>query len=336
MSLYIQEKYIRLISPKLDKFQWIGSGQDTATFRCPMCGDSEKSEYKTRGYFYKTKNDNYSYKCHNCGTGMGVYDFLMFKEPSLAGEFLKEIYMSKSRKTVYKPKVLNVCEPVRYEIEGLSRLVDNPFAMKYVKSRKIPESYYSKLFYTDNYQQWINDYISPKKFKNVYKTDKRLVIPFYDSESKPYAFQGRSLEEDSSLRYITINESKKTLIYGLEMVDFAKDVYILEGPIDSMYVDNSLAVAGSALMKLASYDRGNFVYVFDNQPRNKEIVKIIDRLLHNNSKARIVLLPDMIKEKDIGAMMENGLDKSELMSILKEYCYSGLMARHKFTLWRKI
>ena len=61
---YIDQKYIMMISSRLQKFKKIKSG--LYNFRCNICGDSQKNRNKARGYLYQVKN-NTNFKCHNQG-----------------------------------------------------------------------------------------------------------------------------------------------------------------------------------------------------------------------------------------------------------------------------
>ena len=61
---YIDQKYLLLVSPQLKLFKKKSDG--LYNFRCPYCGDSQKSRTKARGYVFRKKNDLF-YKCHNCG-----------------------------------------------------------------------------------------------------------------------------------------------------------------------------------------------------------------------------------------------------------------------------
>ena len=86
--LYLDTKYISLISGKLQKFK---KSNTTYNFRCPYCGDSQKNKNRARGYFFQKKG-SYIFKCHNCGVGRTLANFLKDNDSSLFSEYLLESY----------------------------------------------------------------------------------------------------------------------------------------------------------------------------------------------------------------------------------------------------
>ncbi len=75
----------------------------------------------------------------------------------------------------------------------------------------------------------------------------------------------------------------------------------------------------------------NYIWVFDNEPRNREIVERIDKTIGRGDK--IVIWPKQIVEKDINDMVLSGHD---IMSILQSNTHSGLAAKVKFNNWKKV
>lgn len=345
MSKHIQKKYIDLISDRLERFKWEGAYQDIARCRCPLCGDSKKSKYKTRGYFYTTSNGNYAYKCHNCGARVSLLEFLNIMDNSIAQNYRRETFLYKknygwdtekisdSNGSLLNTDLFKQTVSFNDSVPDAIKALDSDIALDYLQRRKIPEKYWKDLYYTDHFQRWVNTNISSGKFQKLVESDKRLIIPFRTHKKKIYAYQGRTLE-DSYLRYITINEYKKPLVYGLDRCNTKEKVYIFEGPIDSMYVENSLACAGANLKRLAGLS--NAVFVFDNQPRNVEIVKIIEELLKSNPNISMCLFPDNIEEKDIGELVESGYSLVDVKNFIDENTYTGMKARLKFIQWKKI
>ena len=125
-------------------------------------------------------------------------------------------------------------------------------------------------------------------------------------------------------KYITIVlDSERDKIYGLNNVDWNKKVYVVEGPIDSLFLDNCIATAQSDL-RISKKD--NVILIPDNEPRNKEIVKQIERFI--NDGYSVVLWPEYVKEKDINEMILSGKSKSEIQKIINENVYSGIKPKH--------
>ena len=243
MSSYIDLKFINDISSRLTLFK--KKGDYLFNFRCPHCGDSKKNKTKARGFFYRVKNDMF-FKCHNCGTGQSLANFIKFIDPKLYEEYLLERYKRsapstpKPKFTDFKPKFkeTNILEKYK-KISGLD---DKHPAKKYLQDRKIPVIHYDKFYLVDKFYELV------KKVKKdiVIKNDHpRLVIPFYDTTGKLFAFQGRAFGKELP-KYVTIKlDENKRKIYGLERVNMADNIKIVEGPIDSLFLNNCLAMGGA-------------------------------------------------------------------------------------------
>ena len=146
-----------------------------------------------------------------------------------------------------------------------------------------------------------------------------------------FAFQGRAFGNEQP-KYITIVlDSQKEKIYGLNRIDWKKTVYVVEGPIDSLFLDNCIATAQSDLRLKNRKD--NIVLVPDNEPRNEQIVKQIEKFINNNYS--VVLWPESVKEKDINEMIISGKTKSDIQHLIEQNTFNGISAKLKFTNWRK-
>ena len=346
MSLYIDKKYASLLSNKLEKFKW--QPGDKAQFRCPLCGDSSKSKLKTRGGFFPNIKDNFLMcGCFNCGYYAPFGAFLKQIDANLHKEYVlekfkyennhkwaKETTTQNTRNIIAKAPTVALNEPLTH-LKKISQL--DPFhpAAAYIRNRKIPFEFHDKLYYTDNYKKWINDYIEPNKFKYVDgKPDERIVIPFLNSAGTPFAYQGRFIgDPDSNTeRYITCNPvPSNLLLFGVERLDAGKPVYVVEGPLDSLFVPNCVAVAGSALTKLLKYKKLDLIFCFDNEPHSATICKIMEKVIENDKK--IVIWPKTVKQKDINDMVLAG---KNVLDIVQKNCYNGLTSRLKFNEWKRI
>jgi len=348
MTINIDEKHILLISSHLSQFK---KAEQNYRCRCPLCGDSKKSKIKSRGYFLRG-DEGFSFFCQNCGASMALSQFIENVAPEMLSEYKFEKFKANNSndwsKPVSKPAPKKTIQTVArttsdYQCKNLisvKNLPDGHKCKEYVKRRMIPERFWEKLFYTDNYMKWINENVKADKFdkKRVPVLDQRLVIPFYDSSLTPYGYQGRALVDgEHVLRYITIHEKtdEDVLLYGLDVIDTNKTLYVLEGPIDSMFINNALAAAGSSLMKLLKYEGLDDVYVFDNQNRSPEIIALMEKVIALNKK--VVIFPKHIIWKDINDMIEKGhMKQQEVMSLLEDNTYKGLKANLKFTEWKEI
>lgn len=345
MSLYTDNKYIRLISSRLRNFKQ--KKDDLYNFSCPICGDSRKNLHKARGYAFKKGNDLF-YTCHNCGVGTTLAKLIEHIDPTLYKEYILERYTSgevgrgKTKSTIpfniKPPKFGSIEDKKGYEhAEFCSDLTDENSCKVYLKSRKIPEKYYSKLLYTKHYKLFI-DTLIPDHGKDKLTDDERLVIPFFDEYNELIAVSGRALSTTTNkLRYVTLRtkESNEKLIYGLERVDKNKLVKIVEGPIDSLFLDNCVASGDSNLTIAAkTLNAKDMVLIFDNEPKNKEIVNMVKTAIDNNYK--VVIWPENISEKDINDMIISGRTAEDIENIIKTNTFSGLEAFVKLTFWKRV
>ena len=321
----VDSKYIGLVSSRLKKFKRVKA--DLYNFRCPICGDSQKHKNKARGYFYQVKN-NTNFKCHNCGASLSLNNFLKqldnvlhkqyimekFKEGHTGKNFVVEEPKFDFKKPEFKSKLdLPLCSEVKV-------------ARDYLQSRKIDPS---NFYYAEKFKEFVNSY--KKTFESIVKDEPRIIIPLHFNKQL-IGFQGRSLRSTSGgYKYITImldDDSPK--IYGLDEIDKKQTVYVVEGPFDSTFVKNSVAFCGSD-GNVAHLEGSSIVYVYDNEPRNKEIVEKISGCVTKGEQ--IVIWPNNIIQKDINDMFLAGHD---IMRVLESNTYSGLEANIKFNHWKKV
>ena len=321
----VDSKYIGLISSRLQKFKRVKA--DLYNFRCPICGDSQKHKNKARGYFYQVKT-NTNYKCHNCGVSLSFNNFLKQIDATLHKQYVMEKFKeghAGGRNFVVEEPKFNFKKPVFKKSLDLPRASEVPIATKYLEKRKINPNLF---YFTSEFQKWTNTH--KQTFNNINKDESRVIIPLHDTEKNLIGFQGRSLGPNS-VKYITVMLSEDSpKIYGLDKIDETKPIFITEGPFDSTFVENSVAMCGSDL-DVRTFGWSNYIWVFDNEPRNREIVERIDKTIGRGDK--IVIWPKQIVEKDINDMVLSGHD---IMSILQSNTYSGLQAKVKFNNWKKV
>ena len=321
----VDSKYIGLISSRLQKFKRVKA--DLYNFRCPICGDSQKHKNKARGYFYQVKT-NTNYKCHNCGASLSFNNFLKQIDSTLHKQYVMEKFKeghAGGRNFVVEEPKFDFKKPVFRKKLDLPRASEVPIAKEYLERRKLDPS---KFFFTNKFKEWTNTH--KKTFDNITRDESRIVIPLYDVKNNLIGFQGRSLVPNS-VKYITvmINEEAPK-IYGLDKVKTEKPIYILEGPFDSTLVENSVAMCGSDL-DIRTFGWCDYIWVFDNEPRNREIVERIDKTIGRGDQ--VVIWPSNIKEKDVNDMTLSGHD---VKSVLESNTYSGLKAKIKFNNWKKV
>ena len=333
MSSYIDLKFINDLSGRLSQFK--KKTDYLFNFRCPHCGDSQKSKTKARAYLYRVKNDMF-FKCHNCGQGQNLANFIKFVDPKLYESYLLERYKKSAPATPkpkfdFKPTKFTNQTPID-DLKSIKDLPEDHPARLYCDNRKIPEKYFDKLFLSDKFMTLVNE-VKPNTYK-ITKDHPRLIIPFYDTTGKVFAFQGRAFGKEQP-KYLTIKlDENKQKVYGLDKVNFQQPIYITEGPIDSLFIDNCLAAGGADLFLKNKIPNENITYIFDNEPRNKEIVKRMYKVIEQDFN--VVIWPEDLQLKDVNDMIMSGLTKFELQDIISNNTYSKLSALTKLNYWKKI
>ena len=338
MSLYIDVKYLNMASSRFELFK--RKGDYLFNVRCPICGDSQKNKRKMRGYLFK-KNNDLLYKCHNCqwsgsfGKLLQEIDSVLYKQYVLErfseGETGKGKAHSKPQKVFdFKPNFKqNKC----LIDELMDKLSDLPYdheAVKYATERGLPKDSFNRLYYVDNVKNVSN---LNEKYKESIKTEEpRLAIPFINEAGRMTAVSLRAMRGEA-LRYILIKvDEDAPTVFGMDTVDKTLPVVVVEGPLDSLFIPNSVACAGTSFNKIdeLGLDKETTTIVFDNQPRNKEVCALVDKYI--DLGYNVVIWPETATGKDINEMENEGIDSYKLIT---GNTYSGLSAKAKFTLWRK-
>jgi transcription elongation factor Elf1 len=327
---FVDSKYIGLVSVRLQKFSKKKEG--LYTFRCPYCGDSEKNRNRTRGYIYKHKNDH-NFKCHNCGLSRSFTNFLKDQDVSLYDQYVMERYKSGlTGKMSNTPNpVIPSSKPVfakkDFDLPRITELNNSHPAKVYLKSRQIPEKRLREFYFCEEFKKWTNQ--QKHTFDNTDNDEPRIIIPLKDKNGI-FGFQGRTLNPKSKLRYITVMlDDDKPKIYGLDKIDDNETIYVTEGPFDSTFIRNSIAMCGSDVN--LSSDNHRYVFVFDNEPRNKQIVDRIEKTIQKGHQ--VVIWKNDILEKDLNDMVLAGLD---VQSVVECNTYHGLEAKVKFIGWKRV
>lgn len=339
--LWLDIKYMCLLTNRLKNYKRKSS--NLFNFSCVYCDDSLKNDKRSRAYVYE-KSGKLKYHCHNCDIHPRFRDFLQFMDEGLYKEWMKEAFQEPGA-----PRVLSETEVFVQKLKGPTYISDSPLkdlkrvsqlplnhpCRKYVVARQIPVAIHYKLFFCPKFYEWTNTFI-PGKFseKALVYDGPRLVMPFIDRSDAFNGYQGRSLDPKDEIRYITIMlDENKPRVYGLDSVDFNRQYFCFEGPIDSMFIENSISSAGgdivSELSKLKC-NMDNAVIVYDNEPRNKDTVKKINRAITLGFK--VVVWPENLEVKDVNAMI---LEKLNPVEIIKQNIYSGLTAHLKVSSWNK-
>jgi hypothetical protein len=342
--MYIDIKFLQTISYRLENFKKKSS--NIWNCRCPICGDSARKN-KARGYFFSSSGKNYlQYKCHNCAVSRRFDKFLKEFDPNQYGNYILEKYADNNN-NIDKKNVESTLdfiptfvEPKTEErlidsiMDRLDNLPDTHEAIQYVRSRKIPAGAFRRLYFVGD----IRDIgqLNAKYKASITSSESRLGIPFYNRDGKLTSISLRGMRGES-LRYISVKiDEDAPTVFGMDQVDLNKDVLVVEGPLDSLFLPNCIACAGTAFNKIAEMNipKEKVTIIFDNQPKNKEVCSLVHKYIEQGYK--VVLWPDSVPGKDINEMIQHDLSSEDILEIIKSNTFSGLQARAKYAMWRKI
>ena len=337
MSIITDTKYLSLLSPRLDRFKKV---RDYLwNFRCPQCGDSQKSKSKARGYVYRKKTDLF-FKCHNCGVGQSVGNLIKDLDPFLHKQYIMERYKAgetgkrkskapefKFETPTFKPKETKI------DLPSIESLPKEHYARVYCEGRTIPQQFMNKIFYSEDFKEWALS-VCQIDYSNLMGKEPRLVIPFFDKDNQLIGAQGRALQE-SKVRYVTVKVHEDVpKVFGLERWNSDQHTYLVEGPIDSLFLPNCLAVAGADMSDLGILNKDRTTLIFDNEPRNFQIVRSMIKSLQDGWN--VVIWPNSITCKDINDMVLTSIKDARLVEIINTNTYSGQRGEWEVHSWKKV
>lgn len=341
--LWLERKYLSMVVSSLDMAKW--KNDNTLNHRCPYCGDSTKNRYKARGYHFVIEQ-SFVYKCHNCGKSTSSVNFLKDNFPTTHKEYVKE-WLKESGKGTKQSRKMPSAETFKFtpKTEILNMSVENLKTMcfgaydrivsrSYLQDRKIPDDKIKELWFCENAQSLC---FLHKKYKDrVLGNDPRIILPFIAENGELLGISGRAIN-DSPLRYLTMRfRDDVPLVFNYNNVDKTKTIYVTEGPIDSLFLPNSIAVAGSDFKKIDNSIKENSVLIYDNEPRNTEIIKKIEEVIDLGYSVCIWNDKRVDDLKDINDMIQSGLSSEDVIDIISSCTFDGLSAKLKLKEYKKI
>jgi len=341
-------KFAGILSTRLERYSVKAHSPYRANVRCPICGDSQKSRLKARGWILEKDNSAIFY-CHNCHASLSMRNLLKFIDHNLFNEYVVDFALDKGkRRELFEEKKTEPIKPLDklqlrapsfqkkgsplLDIKKISALAFDHPARKYLDSRLIPTSVHYRLYYAPKFTEWVNSII-PDKLPQVEKDRPRLIMPFIDKNGRLFGFNARAFSA-TELRYITIMlDENMPKMFGLESVDFNKKYYVVEGPIDSLFLDNAVAMAGADGNASGLQNVENAVFVFDNEPRNKDVCARMEKCIDRGYK--VCIWPSKMLDKDINDVIISGTNRASIELIIDNNTYHGLEAKLQLTYWRK-
>jgi hypothetical protein len=341
MSLLLDQQYAGMLSPYVRNFH--KKGVQKYNFSCPFCGDSKQIKQRARGFLLPA-GDHLTYYCHNCNIPkQSLQTLLKHVDNNLYRQYLVDKFKEQGKgppepsplSTFKRPDYVRRIDRNLVKVSGLNS--DHP-VRQYLYERKIPTSIHYQLYYTPTFKTWANS-VEPGSFKNLEYDEGRLVIPLIDDRQNVLGYQGRTLiDRKGGLKYVTVLlREDNPKIYGLDRFDRNKLGHAFEGPIDSMFIPNSVAAAGGridSVLKQVGISPDRTAVVYDNEPRSIFTVKKMEKAI--NDGWAVCIWPESVKESDVNKMILAGKTAEEITSIIDDNSYSGLMAKAKLAAWRRV
>ena len=274
---------------------------------CPLCGDSRTDVRKKRGNLYL---DSLSYHCYNCGGHMGINSFLHHFDEELSSEdkivvheiqqnskkFERKVSGSQSSMSMTLLDRLAIPKMILFKQLGIISPYKNERASSYLKSRMIDirdwkyfaydtkgdELYIMNITPSDRVIGYQVRQLNPKSNKQRYISS-RLTKIYSDVFSKDIngiverlllkePLGKKYIEEEDGIENIVAHLDRLSGIFNIMNVNLSQPLTILEGPIDSLAVANSIALQSAAKHLDGFFDDIETVrYVFDNDKTGKEM-----------------------------------------------------------------
>lgn len=309
-------------------------------FSCPLCGDSTRNKLAARGYVYLFKGEPF-YKCHNCAESLPLIAFIRRVSPETYATLQLDRFRDHESKPVQvdniAPKSPDVITSIETFILPVSELPDDNEAKVYLRRRCLTDEQMADIFYVPDCRDLA--YLSSsadRAFRNRKEPERRILLPYRNEKRELVGFSLRAIKEDS-LRYLTLKMPgyEGDLVFGLDRLNTSQRIYFFEGQFDSLFVRNAVACGGTSLRPtLQSFPYTKKTVIFDNQPRNKDVVNIIEGIV--NDGYEVCILPHEY-QKDINGMIIDGqISRDFVKELIDTHTTSGLEAMLKFNMWRRV
>lgn len=342
MITLLEKEIAQEIAMGYERFKIISLNPVKINFRCPHCGDSARRASMTRGWFYE--HDNIlRYGCFNCNYNLPIGSYLKEHFPEHFRNWLRDRRGSGNTERVESEQreknLFSIKKPVIEslpECENLADLSDEHPAKKYMLNRMIPRDKLSLFWFTMNWKKVANSIVSDT-YEDDSEAEPRIVIPIRNREGKIESVQGRALRKSDNIRYLTIKvDEHSSKIFGVERVsNDDKPVFVFEGPIDSVFIHNGIAMAGGQVDPNVVPFRDRRVWVLDNENRSPDTMTRYQKLIDlGESVVMWDKAPWLMKDINDMVQKENA-NPLDIYDYLCNNIVSGLRATNRFSRWKK-
>lgn len=338
----IDRKWISIIGQQIERFHW--TKDNVANCRCFICGDSQKSKTKARGYFYEY-NNKYWYKCHNCGLPLPVDSIIRNYFPAQYADYKLELldigdspannaHGQQDSKPL--PKRKDAIDLTNAPVECAKNIEHDHEMIQYIWQRGIPKKHWNELYYTNNFRDCIVQMTGNKNYRRLPR-DPRMLLFLMDQNQRIFGVQGRKISnQGNSPKYITIKfDEDAPKLYGLHRLDKSRFMVVVEGPIDSLYLPNAVALCGGDVGHSLKPFKGRDVYVaLDNEPRNYDTVQRMKRALDMGFKVTFWSV-DPSLANDIEEI-RHAYGRSRLFKEIAYNSFSGMEGLTELHTWKRV
>jgi len=223
------------------KLHYPSKGQ--ISYNCPICDEGRNKGNLEINYF------KYVYKCWSCGDVNDMHGPL--------GKLIETYGNKKQRKMfdLVKPNENEYYSPPKPKIklpEGYTLFSEsNPKypvrneAYNYLKSRGITDEIIEryKIGFCDKGEHM-----------------GRIIVPSYNKDGELNYYISRSWNPKSKVKYKNPESPKDEIIFNEYLIDWEKDIYLVEGVFDGLFLENSIPMLGKHLSELLHntlYERAN-------------------------------------------------------------------------------
>lgn len=333
--MYIQQMFIARLGSQLENFKQRKVREWTWSHTCEKAHGSKRK--KTRaGIFLNHEGTSFIMKCQHCGVSTSFLNFLKETSPYLYDEYRMQKYRENN------PVVETAPEPVEVplldiNLDGLipvTSLKPTSSIVKFLSDRKIPTKHYKLFYVAPRFFEWASRY--KPEFKEIKNDAPRLIIPYFDLHGRVFGFTCRSFDPNDSKRYLHLRlDMTCDFVYGTERIDPTKTIYVTEGQIDSLFIDNAVAVGGanyeSAFMRSI---QTNCVIIPDSDwKRNKQVGNQVKKAIKFGYK--VFFVPDLVEGKDVNDWVKYGMSIEDVKSMIDANTKSGLQAQLEFGLLKR-